>query len=200
MSCRCTCTACYTGNTCDCPLVNCANKASIVVKDGQCSCECSTVCSSGHLCEKLGRPCGNGGTTYSVYDDDEGDYVCKCQCSSCYMGENCETLKPNYRCANGGTAEEKNGNCRCQCPVGFKGSQCEESDKTCANGGTFVSSISVCFCLPGFSGEFCQVTGDSIDDTTVSTTGASSEAPTSATTGATSGATTEAATNPVTTG
>ncbi|KAF8564798.1 hypothetical protein P879_02209 [Paragonimus westermani] len=95
-----------------------------------------------------------------------------CHCSEGYQGNRCELIVDPcaYRpCLHGGVCEHdqtmnNESSYTCRCPRGFEGKRCERNTfdcftKPCGPYGTCVDQIDglLCNCLPGASGDRCQL-------------------------------------------
>ncbi|EYC06454.1 hypothetical protein Y032_0076g992 [Ancylostoma ceylanicum] len=138
----CKCDPAYTGNECETP------------KPGPCD----------------SSPCLNGGTCFP--DALLGTY--RCECALGYCGTVCEfeLQCKNNTCLHGGSCIELyNGKYQCQCLQYYHGEICQELNtcdysNNCINGTcqSIVNGIvpgSTCLCIPGYTGEFCDI---DIDD------------------------------------
>ncbi|XP_072048166.1 uncharacterized protein [Amphiura filiformis] len=144
-----TCTNTYGSFTCACNIG--------YNGDGVTCTAINTACTS--------NPCNNGGTCVT-----SGSSAYTCQCTTDFMGTNCETAIntgcTSNPCNNGGTCVTSGSSAyTCHCAIGFTGTNCQTAINTgctstpCNNGGTCVTSGSsayTCHCTIGFTGTNCQ--------------------------------------------
>ncbi|XP_071478484.1 uncharacterized protein [Diadema antillarum] len=172
----CRCTTDFTGLRCEIPVVNapsatacddnpCAHGACVSSASDRFTCMCpaqwrGTACEVDvdECSEWSGDLCGNG----TVCINEDGGYRCEDPCAS-----------PNP-CENGGTCSITHSDpyYTCECGPNHEGDNCDilvETDDACSevsnmchNGGTCFSfgGAALCYCLPGYQGEQCEIDTD----------------------------------------
>eukprot|EP00057_Strongylocentrotus_purpuratus_P007461 XP_011661935.1 PREDICTED: neurogenic locus notch homolog protein 2 isoform X2 [Strongylocentrotus purpuratus] len=173
---QCRCTNDFTGLRCEVPVSStaslcddnpCAHGACVSSASDRFTCMCpgewrGTACEidvNECIGERGPNPCTANGT---VCVNEDGGYRCEAPCAS-----------PSP-CHNGGTCSTKNKEpyYTCECPPNYEGDTCDvvvERDdpcrsvaNMCLNGGTCFSfgGAALCYCLPGFQGQHCEIDTD----------------------------------------
>ncbi|XP_065115583.1 protein crumbs homolog 1 isoform X1 [Paramisgurnus dabryanus] len=140
---------------------------------------------AGDRCELNVNTCASNPCQHGYCIKQGNTYNCTCQ--SGYTGSNCERkvdMCAGHKCANGGTCLQGINSYSCLCPDKFTGTNCtvqieeapwyvvvknvpsklpvsicgdEEHNYTCFNGGNCSETTLMCDCLPGFSGQWCEL-------------------------------------------
>ena len=179
----CDCPANWSGDTCDiddfCASNPCQN--GMACENAQCKCtDTANAKTSGLFCDVVEYcafedPCQNNGI---CVDADTGSV---CNCVTGFYGPTCEILTSslcdNINCGDNGLCildeddtQDSGYKAKCDCEYGYEGGRCGRRnacllDRPCESVNTIEDGCvtnddgtATCSCLPGFEGQFCQIT------------------------------------------
>ncbi|XP_051809647.1 protein crumbs homolog 1-like [Acanthochromis polyacanthus] len=145
-------------------------------------CTCSPEW-TGPLCKDPADPCISNPCIYGACTNLPGGF--KCICEPGYGGEQCEAevdICENSNCSYGATCLKGLQSYTCLCPQNLTGQYCDEKipeipwyietnplpqlplatcqgtrwNYNCFNGGNCSEADNACYCLPGFTGQWCE--------------------------------------------
>uniref|UniRef100_A0AAQ5XXB9 Crumbs cell polarity complex component 1 n=1 Tax=Amphiprion ocellaris TaxID=80972 RepID=A0AAQ5XXB9_AMPOC len=131
-------------------------------------CTCSPEW-TGPLCKDPADPCISSPCIYGACTNLPSGF--KCVCEPGYSGEQCEAevdICENSNCSHGATCLKGLLSYTCLCPQNLTGQYCElpqlpvatcqgtRWNYNCFNGGNCSEGDNACYCLPGFTGQWCE--------------------------------------------
>ncbi|XP_076600147.1 protein crumbs homolog 1-like [Chaetodon auriga] len=138
---------------------------------------------TGPLCQESTNTCISSPCIYGNCTNLPGGFRCVCELG--YSGEQCEVevdMCENSNCSNGATCLKGFESYTCLCPQNLTGQYCDEKipeipwyietsplpqlpvsacigtrwNYSCFNGGNCSEANNTCYCLPGFTGQWCE--------------------------------------------
>ncbi|AWP04407.1 putative protein crumbs -like 1-like [Scophthalmus maximus] len=132
----------------------------------QCTCPSEWT---GPLCQDSADTCVSSPCLYGNCTNSPGGF--KCECELGFTGEQCEVevdMCDNSNCSNGATCLKGFQSYACLCPQNLTGQYCKLPQLpvamcmgtrwkySCFNGGNCSEVDNTCYCLPGFTGQWCE--------------------------------------------